>query len=276
MPAECLLVIDAGHSCTTLTPLLSGRPLHTACRRLDIGGKVLTNHLKDLISSRQFELQKEFFLVEQMKEDACFVAESSQDFADNLERCWKGGYKDPRAVDTSVVVEYVLPDYENIKRGSVRQHEPTLSKKRRLGLDGLPREDFVVLGNERFTVPELLFTPSDIGMAAPGVAGMVLDALESLPQGLWQPFLANVLVVGGTSLLPGFVERLEADLRQHVDETLLVRVRRARDPIKCVWEGGAAVARNEELMKSICVSKEEYLEHGDAWVRRVFAGRVVR
>ena len=273
IPLDCLLVIDAGHSHTTITPLFGGRPLHTAFRRLEIGGKTLTNQLKELISTRQFELRKEDWIAGQIKEDVCFV---SQAFDHDLERVWKGGSKDPRMIDQNIVVDYVLPDYENIKRGFARPHDPSFdARKRRLGIGG-PREEVVVLANERFTVPELLFTPSDIGMQQEGIVGTILQSLNALPKGLWQPFLANVVVVGGTSKLPGFVARLEADLRSVVSDDYLVRVAQAQDPVQNVWLGGARLAQNQEVLREMVVSRQEYLENGDVWTRRKFAGKVGR
>ena len=71
-----------------------------------------------------------------------------------------------------------------------------------------PQEDVLPLGNERFAVPELLFTPSDIGLREDGIAGTVMQSLKMLPEGLWPAMLANVVIVGGSSLFAGFMERL--------------------------------------------------------------------
>lgn len=219
-------------------------------------------------------MQKEDWIVQEIKEDVCYV---SSTFATDLERVWKGGLNDPRDVDTSIVVDYVLPDYEAVKRGFARQHDPRISRKERMmGLDGGPREHIVTIGNERFTVPELLFTPSDIGMPQEGLAGTILQSVYSLPKGLWQPFLANVLVVGGSSKFPGLVERLEAELRATVSEEFVVRVALARDPVKNVWLGGARLAQNEDVLKDLIVTREEYMENGDVWTRRRFAGKIGR
>ncbi|OQO10787.1 hypothetical protein B0A48_04087 [Cryoendolithus antarcticus] len=270
VPAECMLVIDAGYSHTTVTPLLHGKVLQSACRRLDIGGKTLTNQLKDLISTRQFELQKEDWMANQIKEDVCFV---SQDFDSDLERVWRGGMKDRRKIDHSIVVDYVLPDYEEIKRGFARPHDPSsAARKRQLGI-GMPREDLVVIANERFSVPELLFTPSDIGMQSEGLVGTILQSQNPLPVGLWQASLANVLVVGGTSKLPGFVERLESELRSRLSDDIVLRVAHADDPIKHAWTGGQRLAQDETALKQVIVTREEYLENGDGWMRRKFLGK---
>lgn len=275
VPLECLLVVDAGHSHTSVTPLYHGRPIQPACRRLDIGGKFLTNYLKDLLS-RTMDMHREEWISQEIKEDTCYVVKNSSEFSSRLERVWKGGQKDAREIDASIVVDYVLPDYEKLKRGFARPHDPSKGAKlRRLGIGG-ESEMVLPVGNERFTVPEILFTPSDIGMQQDGIAGTIMQSLEAIPKGLWQAFLANVLVVGGTSKLPGFVERLEYELRGKIDDGFTVRVAAAQDPIKNAWLGGAMLAQNDDLLKSMMVTRAEYLEHGDVWTRRKFAGKVGR
>lgn len=83
---------------------------------------------------------EETYLINTVKEKCCFV---SQDFSADLERIKfkKGGE-----------VKYVLPDYTNNKEGYVLQEGKTVQEN----------QQALVLGNERFAIPELLFTPSDI------------------------------------------------------------------------------------------------------------------
>lgn len=277
VPLQSVLIVDAGHSHTTVTPLYHGRPLHPACRRLDIGGKTLTNYLRSLLS-RTMDMHREEWISQEIKEDTCYVCPSAQDFSDRLERVWKGGQKDHRTIDASLVVDYVLPDYERLLRGFPRPHDPSQgAKMRRLGIGGAAggwSEMVLPIGNERFTTPEILFTPSDLGMQQEGIAGTILQTLHALPKGLWQSFLGNIVVVGGTTLLPGFVERLENDLRMRIDEGYVVRVAKAEDPVKNAWLGGARLAQNEDLLKALVVTRKEYEEHGDVWTRRKFAGKV--
>jgi len=277
-PLECLLVVDAGHSHTTITPLHRGRPIPAACRRLEIGGKTLSNHLKTLISRGAVNLSHEDWIVNQLKEDVCYTAPSSKEFGEKLEGCWKGGRYDAREIDRSLVVDYVLPDYDTLHRGVVREYDPLRVRKGLpvIGLGGR-KEHVVTLGNERFVPPELLFTPSDIGIPSEGIAGCIVQSLAAIPYtALRQAFLANILVVGGTSHLPGFVERLEAELRMLVDELWPVRVVRADDPVGNVWKGGEALGKERGTLAKWVVTKGEYEEHGDVWTRRRFAGKVGR
>lgn len=48
----CCVVVDMGYSFTHVIPYIKGKKYHPAIRRIDVGGKLLTNHLKDIISYR--------------------------------------------------------------------------------------------------------------------------------------------------------------------------------------------------------------------------------
>ena len=52
--------------------------------RIDVGGKLLTNHLKELVSFRQWNMMDETYVVNDIKEACCYV---SLDFARDLELC---------------------------------------------------------------------------------------------------------------------------------------------------------------------------------------------
>lgn len=66
----------------------------------------------------------------------------------------------------------------------------------------------MTLGNERFTIPELLFHPADIGLNQAGLPEMIMQSLHALPGGLWTGMLANVVLVGGNANIRGLLERL--------------------------------------------------------------------
>lgn len=226
-PAECLLLIDSGHSHTTITPLLRGQPLHSATRRITLGGKHLSNYLSELISLRHFSLIDEPHIVSQMKEDVCFV---SSNFARDLEHTWKGGVGDQGRpdLDHSIVVDYVLPDYERYTRGFMRPHnKPTHQPSSALLDPSLPKEESFPLANERFVVPELLFSPSDVGYPESGIPGTAMQCVAGMTPALQQGFLGNVVLVGGNVLMPGLLERVQSRLDMLAGDDVVVRVRRA-------------------------------------------------
>ena len=309
-PVECVLVIDTGYSHTTVTPVYEGRPIQQAIRRLDIGGKFLTNYMKETLSVRQMDVRDETYLVNQMKEDACYVSTA---FKNDLESVGKGpltaGRKPPVRKE-DIVVDFVLPDYTTRMRGELRTHDPTtMAMRTKLGAVTGPdgkKEYIMALGNERFMVPELLFSPRDIGMKQAGLAETVLLSLSGLPPSLWPSMLANILVVGGNAKFAGFENRLYvlssqpfmiltdqsmSEIRQLAPAECVVRITIAPEyvivvdlavndtlilttlsPIKSTWLGGARLAFDKAALKDIMVTKQEYQEHGSTWLLKKFSG----
>ncbi|KAI5459635.1 beta-lactamase family protein [Mariannaea sp. PMI_226] len=267
-PAEAIMVIDSGYSHTTITPLLQGRPLQSAIRRLDVGGKVLTNYLTRLISLRHFDMRNDTYIVNEMKELACYV---STDFRSDLEKSWKGtkGERRPDFISGGgIAKDYVLPDFHGRSKGIIREYDPTRHSKARKG--AVPsEEDALTLRNERFSVPELIFSPSDAGIPQPGLADLIQESLGELPIGLWPSMLANIVVVGGNALFDGFIQRLQREVVQRVPDDCVVRVARPANPITNTWHGGANLANHAHINK-LAVTKQEYEENGSAWVARKF------
>lgn len=215
---------------------------------------------------------EETYLLNEIKEAVSYVAPSPLRFAHDLERTWKGRVGDKREVDTTIVVDYVLPDYENSVHGFARPHDPLKSRMRRVSqpVQG-PREDLLPLGNERFAVPELIFNPSDVGIPETGLATAVVDALSALPETLKMGLFANILVVGGNALICGLVERLDSELRSLVPSGCELNVRSAEEPVKHTWLGGARFASQPNLLNEVLVTKLEYDERGSGWLAKAFS-----
>uniref|UniRef100_A0A093UX88 Actin-like protein ARP6 n=1 Tax=Talaromyces marneffei PM1 TaxID=1077442 RepID=A0A093UX88_TALMA len=276
-PAECLIVIDSGYSHTIVTPVYKGQPLQRAIRRLDLGGKHLTNYIKEMVSMRQYNMVDETHIMNDVKEAVCYV---SSDFKADMEQVWKAkkARGQSQASAEGIVVDYVLPDPTANKKGFVRSHDPLSNAKKRKSLmsgsGDLATEDFLVLGNERFTVPEILFNPLDIGMRQAGIPEIVLESLSVVPTGLHPAFLANILVVGGNALIPGFIDRLEMEIRQLASAECVVRVKRPNDPIRSTWLGGSRFATDRQELATVAITRQEYLEYGSAWAGRRFSGAV--
>ncbi len=270
IPAETLLLIDTGYSSSTVTPILNGQPLHSAIRRLDVGGKLLTNYLTRLLSLRHFDMRNDSYIVNEIKESACYV---SLDFKGDLEKSWKGTRGERREAylgGAGIARDYVLPDFHTRFHGIVRDFDPTASAKSRKIAASASNEDVLTLRNERFTVPELLFNPSDLGLRQSGLAEIVMQVLHCLPLGLWPGLLANIVVVGGSSKFDDFVQRLQAEIVQRVPDDCVVRVVRPTDPITTTWRGAASFAAHPHA-DQLAVTKQEYDEHGALLVARKFS-----
>jgi actin-related protein 6 len=97
-----MLVVDVGFSFTHIVPIMGGSVIWSAVKRcvvfspvdvftsyevdarIDVGGKLLTNHLKELVSFRQWNMMEETYIVNDVKETCCYV---STQFSADLESC---------------------------------------------------------------------------------------------------------------------------------------------------------------------------------------------
>ncbi|CAG8386499.1 unnamed protein product [Penicillium salamii] len=275
-PADCVLVVDSSFSHTTVTPVYRGNPMQRGIRRLDFGGKQITSLLKELVSERQINMMDETYIMNEIKESVCYV---SNNFNKDMERTLKErNWGHQGKAEDGIVLDYVLPDPNANRQGFTRYHDPEMHKKKKKGaLSGLSAEtlseDVLVMGSERFHAPELLFTPGDIGVREPGIPEMIKQSISVFPPGVQAVYWANILVVGGNSLLRGFMERLETELRAIAPDTCVLRLRRAQHPIESPWLGASRLAQNREHLNRVTISREEYLEHGSGWAGRRFMGQ---
>ena len=127
--ACCTVVVDAGSSATYVVPVCCGQALRAGVRRIDVGGVMLTNHLKELLSYRQYNMMDEFMIVDDVKRKLCYVAHTGEDGDSGgdgsplqaaLAACGEAGASGPGAAGP-LYAEYVLPDFKDINEGYVKQ-----------------------------------------------------------------------------------------------------------------------------------------------------------
>ncbi|XP_042563657.1 actin-3-like [Clupea harengus] len=133
----------------------------------------------------------------------------------------------------------------------------------------LPDNTTVALGNERFRCAELLFCPSLDGAAQPGVHILAMSSLQSSAPEWQEELLANVVVCGGSSLLGGFPERLQAELERLAPRGSRVRVLSSSQRHFSSWLGGSIVAGLSSF-QPLWVTSADYQEQGPAVVQRRF------
>ena len=68
------------------------------------------------------------------------------------------------------------------------------------------------MSNDRFTVPEVLFNPSDIGISQAGVSEAISQSISKCPEIFTEELYRNVIVSGGNSQIEGFQKRIKNDL----------------------------------------------------------------
>ena len=66
----------------------------------------------------------------------------------------------------------------------------------------------LTLDKERFTLPEILFNPSDIGLDENGISQGVASTLKSIHPDIREYFYENIVLCGGSSNFVGLKDRL--------------------------------------------------------------------
>ena len=113
--------------------------------------------------------------------------------------------------------EYILPDFSSNRQGKIKEPNDIVSDT----------DQILVMNNERFSIPETIFRPDDIGMPPfpcistfdyisvlytgldqSGLAGTVAASISALPEDLKGMFWANIGLIGGSTKFPGFQQRL--------------------------------------------------------------------
>lgn len=75
------LIVESSHSATYVAPFFDDEIINYACKRLEVGGRLLTNYLKEIVSFRLLMMKNEYRTLNQMKEEMCFI---SEDFRKNM------------------------------------------------------------------------------------------------------------------------------------------------------------------------------------------------
>lgn len=240
--AECSLVVDAGFSGVNVMPVMLGEVYYPGVKRMSIGGKLLTNYLRETVSFRHYNMMADTYLINLIKEATSYV---SLDFAKDLAASRSG----PKKKD--YVAKYVLPDFKTTRTGYLLQ-------------EGDVKDDSQVLAlaNERFTIPELLFHPSDIGLEQSGLPETIMHSINTMPEEVRPMLTANIVVVGGCAKLPNLRDRLAKELEPLVPQGATIRIGIPDDPISYAWKGGKRLGSRQDLLSKVHVTKAEYLEHG--------------
>lgn len=231
------LVVDSGFSSTTIVPIFNDMPIFNAIKRVDIGGKLLTNYLKEcLVNTIDLDLRKEFFLTNLIKEETCFV---SKNFC--LDMKISKGEENKKM--------FMLPEYRKKSEAILRKVQV--------------EKYMIQMNNLRFVVPELIFNPNLVGIEEGGVHEGIIQSINECHKDYKDLLYENIITCGGNTKLTNFNSRLKKELNNVVDHDYVKDVQIiSTNDTEPVIEGMKMFARNKDLLKDLCIEKKEYDEIG--------------
>ncbi|KPA82889.1 putative actin-related protein 2 [Leptomonas pyrrhocoris] len=236
------VAVECGEGLTHCTPVYDGCVLTTAQRRVDLGGRAVTDRLEQLLCAHQRSPRDSAMrggrrdVYRRLKERYCYVS-----FDRSLDQRL---LRETNALQCTCV----LPDGVTCR-----------------------------LGAERFTAPEVLFDPSLMDVESPGISAVLWDCIEAADVDVRRSLYESILLSGGSTLFPGFGARLTRDMKEfYLTEKLKGDVSRmARCPIQvqepprrqCMaYMGGALVAELSADRPEMWMSRKEYEDGGTSAV----------
>lgn len=139
--------------------------------------------------------------------------------------------------------------------------EVNVGSSRMGSLYKLPDDHVITVDDERFRCPESLFQPSLVGMSSEGVHQLLYRSLMKNDIDTRKHLYCNLLPMGGSTMFPGFIDRLQKEMENLTPSRMKVRVVDMPERKYSVWIGGSIIA-SLSTFQNMWITREQYDENG--------------
>jgi actin-related protein 4 len=242
------LVVDIGHSVTSVTPVYDGIILKRGLQKQAFAGAALSEQVFALLKTRDLPITPHFMVKRKGASETGLGAEIKE--TTGLSESFLQ-YERGRIVEA--FKEHVLQVFEGPLDEKVAASRPPRMFEFPEGKQELFRQ-------ERFAIAESLFTTDEHHQS---LQAMMQASLAVAEVDIRPALLSNIIVTGASSMIPGLEQRLQIEMAKLFPGARL-RISAAGNTVerKCAgWLGGSILA-SLGTFHQLWLSKDEYNEHG--------------
>lgn len=161
----------------------------------------------------------------------------------------------------SEVEQEKLVEFEEI----LRHHDPEFENPSNIQL--VPGEAHQLhVGTERLRATEILFQPFMIGLNEAGIAETIEFLLKKYSDQDQNRLTSNIFLTGGTSSIPGLINRLKREFREMRPFNSSFKINSARFPSLDAWLGARDFGLSNNLVDHL-VTRMDYQEKGGEYLK---------
>lgn len=224
------VVLDVGEGVTHAAPVYEGFALQHSVTRSDVAGRDVTRQLQLQLRQSGISLTTtaEADLAKKIKEEVCYLT--------------------------------ATPLYDDAAINDARSQAKSQYR--------LPDGQGVSLSSERYEAPNVLFDPTLFGSEELSVADVLVQSILKSDVDLRPKLFSQIVLAGGTTLLPGFGERLLYEVRSRSSSPHIpIRISAPPERLDSCFVGGSILA-SLATFKTMWVSRADYDELGSNVLHR--------
>ena len=125
----------------------------------------------------------------------------------------------------------------------------------------------ILIGNERFRCPEILFQPNHANHELEGVQKYCYDSVMKCDVDVRRDLFQNIILSGGSTLFEGMAERMWQEIHSLAPSTNKIKILAPPERKYSVWLGGSILA-SLSTFQTMWINKQEYDEAGPSIIHR--------